>query len=165
MTQTTSPSTECNRGIPCKQGSGRHYRVIVNHSSDDFLDDNGDSTHRRASVLFSFDRQLGDVVGAFLRIGRQDDAAAVNYDTIWSGGINISGSPWNRSADNIGLGYAYIEGGNLDISQSQVAEACYRFVVNDHLALSANIQYMKDDLRNQQDPAGFIYGLSFTAEF
>ena len=142
-----------------------NYRVIVNRTSDDFLDDNGDSTHNRASVLLSFDQQLGAVLGAFLRIGWQDNDAAVNYTAIWSGGINISGSPWNRAADNIGLGYAYIDGGNLDVSQSQVAEAYYRFVLNDHLALSADIQYMQDDLRNQENPAGFIYGMRLTAEF
>jgi hypothetical protein len=153
-------------GYTLQSGLGEgNYRVIVNRSSDDFLDDNGDSTHRRAAVLLSFDQQLGDVVGAFLRIGWQDDDAAVNYEAIWSGGINISGSPWNRGADNIGLGYAYIDGGNLDVSRSQVAEAYYRFAINDHLALSADIQYLQDDLRNQQNPAGFIYGMRLTAEF
>jgi hypothetical protein len=150
--------------LQSRLGEG-NYRVIVNRTSDDFLDDNGDSMHRRAAVLLSFDQQLGDVVGAFLRIGWQDDDAAVNYDTIWSGGINISGSPWSRPDDNIGLGYAYLDGGSLDISQSHVAEAYYRFVINDHLALSADIQYLQDDLQNREDPAGFIYGMRLTAEF
>jgi hypothetical protein len=31
--------------------------------------------------------------------------------------------------------------------------------------LSADIQYMKDDVRNQENPAGFIYGMRLTAEF
>jgi hypothetical protein len=142
-----------------------NYRVLVDRTSKDFHDSNGNSGRERASVLFSLDQQLGDVVGAFLRIGWQDDSAAIHYDAIWSGGINISGSPWKRADDNIGLGYAYLDGGNLDISQSQVAEAYYRFVINHYLALSADIQYMKDDLINQDNPAGFIYGLRLTAEF
>jgi porin len=142
-----------------------NYRVIIDRTSDDFLNDNGDSTHRRTAILLSCDQQLGDVVGVFLRIGWQDDAAAVNYETIWSGGINITGSHWNRAGDNIGLGYAYLDGGSVDVSQSQVAEAYYRFVINDHLALSADIQYMQDDLRNRENPAGFIYGMRLTAEF
>jgi porin len=142
-----------------------NYRVLVDRTSEDFLDGNGESRHKRASILFSFDQQLGDVVGAFLRFGWQDDEAAVNYDAIWSGGIDISGGPWNRAEDNIGLGYAYLDGGNLALRQSQVAEAYYRFVINDHLALSADIEYIKDDLRNQENPAGFIYGLRLTAEF
>ncbi len=150
--------------LQTRLGEG-NYRVIVNRSSDDFLDDKDDSSNRLASFLLSFDQQLGDVLGAFLRIGWQDDDAAVNYETIWSGGIDIGGSPWKRADDNIGLAYAYIDGGNLDISHSQVAEVYYRFVINDHLALSADIQYLQDSLRNQADPAGFIYGLRFTAEF
>lgn len=150
--------------LQSKPGEG-NYRVIIDRTSEDFLDVAGESEHKRASLLLSFDQQLGDVVGAFLRIGWQDDDAAVNYDAIWSGGINISGDPWKRANDNIGLGYAYLDGGNLAISQSQVAEAYYRFVISNYLALSADIQYMRDDLRNQENPAGFIYGLRLTAEF
>jgi porin len=142
-----------------------NYRVLVDRTSKDFHDSNGDSRHKRASILFSFDQQLGDVVGAFLRIGWQDDSAAVHYKAIWSGGIDIKGSPWNRADDNIGLGYAYLDGGNLDVRQSQAAETYYRFVINTCLSLSADIQYMKDDLRNQENPAGFIYGMRLTAEF
>jgi Carbohydrate-selective porin, OprB family len=153
-------------GYTLQSGLGEgNYRVLVDRTSEDFLDGNGESMHKRASILFSFDQQLGDVMGAFLRVGWQSDDAAVNYDAIWSGGINISGSPWKRADDNIGLGYAYLNGGNLEISQSQVAEAYYRFVINDNLALSADIQYMKDDLKNLENPAGFIYGMRLTAEF
>ncbi len=142
-----------------------NYRVLVDRTSKDFHDNNGKSGQTRASVLFSFDQQLGDIVGAFLRIGWQDDGAAVHYDAIGSGGINISGVPWKRPDDTIGLGYAYLHGGNMEVRQSQVAEVYYRFVLNDYLALSADIQYLKDDLRNQEDPAGFLYGLRLVAEF
>ena len=100
-----------------------------------------------------------------LAIGWQDDEAAVNYERIWSGGIDINGGPWHRPDDNIGLGYAYLDGGNMDIDRSQVAEGYYRFAINRHLALSADVQYMKDDIQNQDGPEGFICGLRFTAEF
>jgi hypothetical protein len=141
------------------------YRVLLDRTSKDFVDGDGVSRHKRASVLISFDQQLGSVVGGYLRFGWQDNDAAVNYDGIWSGGIDIRGSPWGRADDNIGLGYAYLDGGNLDINRSQVAEGYYRFVINPHLAVSADIQYMKDDLQHQEDPEGFIYGLRLTAEF
>jgi porin len=140
------------------------YRVIVDGTSKEFLDETGESMEKRASILLSFDQQLGDVVGAFLRIGWQDESAAVNYAAIWSGGISISGSPWKRADDNIGLGYAYLDGGNLDVNNSQVAEVYYRFVINEYFALSADIQYMRDNLQDQENPAGFIYGLRLTAE-
>jgi Carbohydrate-selective porin, OprB family len=153
-------------GYKLQSGLGvGNYRVLVDRTSKDFIDGDGEARHKRASILFSFDQQLGNVVGAFLRFGWQDDSAAVNYDAIWSGGIDINGSPWKRADDNIGLGYAYLDGGNMAIRQSQVAEAYYRFVINSYLALSADIQYMKDELQNQENPAGFIYGMRLTAEF
>jgi hypothetical protein len=153
-------------GYTLQTGLGEgNYRVLVDRTSKDFLDGEGTSDHKRESIVFSFDQQLGNVVGAFLRIGWQDDSAAVNYDAIWSGGIDINGSPWRRTDDNIGLGYAYLNGGNLDIRQSQVAEAYYRFVINSYMALSADIQYMIDEVKNQENPAGLIYGMRLTAEF
>jgi hypothetical protein len=147
-----------------KLGEG-NYRILLDRTSKDFLDAGSESRHKRAALLFSFDQEFGDVVGAFLRFGWQKDDAAVNYDTIWSGGIDISGAGWKRPDDNIGLGFAYLEGGNLAIVHSQVVEAYYRLAFNEGLALSADIQYMKDDLRHQENPAGFICGLRLTAAF
>lgn len=153
-------------GYTLKTGLGEgNYRVLVDRTSKDFLGKDSESKHKRASLLFSFDQQLGDVVGTFLRFGWQDDAAAVDYHSIWSGGIDIKGNPWNRAEDNIGLGYAWLDGGNQDIRQSQAAEAYYRFVVNTNLAFSADVQYMIDARHDQENPRGFIYGLRLTAEF
>ena len=142
-----------------------NYRVLLDRTSKDFLASNGESRHKRTSILFSLDQQLGDLLGAFLRFGWQDESAAVDYHGIWSGGIDIHGMSWMRGEDNIGLGYAYLDGGNLGIRHSQAAEAYYRFVIDDYFALTADVQYMKDDLRNQENPAGFIYGLRITSEF
>lgn len=156
--------TELGYTLHTALGEG-NYRILLDRTSKDFSDSEDESRHNRTSILFSFDQQLGSVIGAYLRFGWQDNQAAVNYDGIWSGGIDIRGSPWGRDDDNIGLGYAYLDGGNLDINRSQVAEGYYRFVINRYLALSADIQYMKDDLPHQKDPEGFIYGLRLTAEF
>jgi porin len=150
--------------LQSRLGEG-NYRVVINRTSKDFPESNGESRQKRASILFSLDQQLGQVLGVFLRFGWQDDSAAVNYDAIWSGGIDIRGASWRRVDDNIGLGYAYLDGGNSGIRHSQAAEAYYRFVINDYFALTADVQYMEDDLRNQENPAGFICGLRLTAEF
>jgi hypothetical protein len=153
-------------GYTLQTGLGEgNYRVLVDRTSKDFLGKDGETGNKCASIMFSFDQQLGDVVGAFLRFGWQDDDAAVVYDSIWSGGINIKGSPWHRDEDNIGLGYAWLDGGNQEVRQSQAAEGYYRFVINTRLALSADVQYMIDELHNQENPQGFIFGLRLTAEF
>jgi carbohydrate-selective porin OprB len=114
-------------------------------TSDDFPDDSGP--------------------GGFLRLGWQDDAAAVDYRTLYSGGIDISGSAWGRAADNIGLGYAWVDGANSDTDRTDVAEAYYRLVLADGLAVSAELQYMKHDMGSGPGAGGFLCGLRATAEF
>lgn len=143
------------------------YRVLVTGTSEDFTNPSGTSDESLAALSFSFDQQLGDIFGAWLRFGWQSDDAAVDYDAIYSGGVNINGGGWGRADDNIGIGYAYLNGGNLDIDKSQVAEAYYRFVLNEFFALTADLQYMKDDHKGSgtDSPKGWILGLRAAAEF
>jgi hypothetical protein len=144
-----------------------NYRVIVDRTSKQFLDKQGEDKEHLTGITVSFDQQLGDIFGAWIRFGWQDDKAAVDYDAIYSGGVNISGSLWRRENDNIGLGYSYLNGGNLDIEQTQVFEGYYRLVLNEYLALTADVQYMKDDYKEgyTPEPKGVILGLRATAEF
>ena len=93
----------------------------------------------------------------------------MDYKALYSGGINFSGKGWNRDEDNIGVGYAYLEGGNQSVENTQVFEAYYRAVLNEYAAITADIQYMKDDITNvdsrQENPEGWIFGMRLTAEF
>jgi porin len=143
------------------------YRVIVDRTSKQFLDRKGEDKENLTAVVLSFDQQLGDTMGVWIRFGWQDDKAAVDFEAIYSGGIDIRGNLWKRENDNIGLGYGYLKGGNLDIDQTQVFEGYYRLVLNDYLALTADVQYMKDDYKDSADsePEGVILGLRATAEF
>ena len=67
-----------------------NYRVIGQGTSEEFFDKNGKKQHRLAAFL-SFDQELGDIFGAWIRFGWQDDNALINYDHFLSGGVNISG--------------------------------------------------------------------------
>ena len=142
-----------------------NYRVLVVGSDRAFLDPAGTREERRLAGGFSFDQQLGETFGAFLRIGWQSDCAAVDYDAIYSGGINIRGGAWGRKNDHIGLAYAHLRGGNQGLRATHVAEAYYRLVAFEHFALTADAQYMFDDLRAGGGPRGFILGLRATVEF
>jgi len=71
-------------------------------------------------TLISFDQQLGEVLGAWIRFGRQDDSAAIYCKYIYSGGLNISVNLWSRESDNIEIGYAHLGGGNLDVDHTDV---------------------------------------------
>ena len=93
----------------------------------------------------------------------------MDYEAIYSGGLNIQGNAWRRPDDNIGIGYAYLEGGNTDVRYTNVFEADYRAPLNDYFAITADVQYMSDALAqidpSQRDPEGWIVGLRATAEF
>ena len=141
------------------------YRLIAAGTSSDFLNPAGTGQKNRAGFGFSFDQQLGERFGAFVRMGWQDDSASIDYEALYSGGINILGRPWGRPDDNIGIAYGYLDGGNQDVRDTQVAEIYYRFVVNEIFAVTADAQYMKDNLRTGPSPKGFILGLRGTAEF
>ena len=52
-------------------GGGR-YRLIVVMTSKDFLDENGESKERQAAGFISFDQELCDIIGAWIRFGWQN---------------------------------------------------------------------------------------------
>ena len=83
----------------------------------------------------------------------------MDYDSYYAAGIDIRGRLWGRERDNIGLGLAHLNGGNLDLKQTRVAELYYRFVSHKQLALTADLQYMKDVKTSAKDAEGFIFGL------
>jgi hypothetical protein len=141
-----------------------NYRVKYSGTSEDFLDPDGESEGRLQGLSLSFDQELGSVLGAFVRMAWQEDDATVTYKAEYSGGLDIKGTPWGRGEDNIGIGYAYLDGGNEDIDYTHVFETYYRFVVNDYLAVSADVQYMKDEYHVDDSPKGWILGLRATAE-
>lgn len=150
--------------VDTRLGAG-NYRIIIAGASEDFLDPAGTQLQNRAGALLSFDQELGKQLGAFLRFGWQTDKAAVEYDAIYSGGLDIKGNAWGRKGDNIGVGYAYLNGGNLNIQRSQVAEAYYRWQLGEVLALTADIQYQHDEYKTATGPSGWIAGLRAAAEF
>jgi porin len=142
-----------------------NYRLLLVGGSRDFLDPGGTSLERRLAVGLSFDQQLGETFGAWLRLGWQDDKVVVTYDSIYSGGINIRGAVWGRPNDEIGLGYGFLPGGNQDLRSTHVAEVYYRVAINEYFALSADVQYMRDDSRFAEGPSGFTLGFRGTFEF
>jgi len=143
-----------------------NYRLIGQVTSEDFLDKEGKKQNRLAAFL-SFDQELGDIIGAWIRFGWQADDALVNYDYLFSGGLNITGKWYGRGQDNIGIGYAYLSGADdSDFDYTQVAEIYWRFVLNDYFAVTADVQYMADEFDNDEDDiSGIILGIRSTVEF
>jgi porin len=147
-----------------------HYRVNYNFTSEAFLSPEG-TAEKKQCVLFSFDQALGDIFGAWIRFGFQTDDALITYDNLYSGGININGSLWDREQDNIGIGYAHLNGTEQTtdaIRSSQAAEAYVNFGLNDYLCLTIDLQYLDDryvPAAGANDVDGWIAGARMTAEF
>lgn len=141
------------------------YRLLVDGTSDDFLDTAGTDKESLGAVILSFDQQLGDILGAFVRLGWQKEDAAVDFQALYSGGLNISGKLWQQPQDTIGIGYAYLDGGNLDLERIHVVEAYARFALNDYVAVTADLQYIDEQYTDGSGPAGWMPGLRVTAEF
>ncbi|MGD8992870.1 MAG: porin [Desulfobacterales bacterium] len=143
-----------------------NYRLTGTLTSDNFLNADGDDDDETLSALvFSADQQLGDIFGVFLRLGFQDDDAAVTYESEYSGGVNISGSIWGREQDNIGIGVAYLDDGNSALDNTLAAEAYVRFGLNEVFAISADFQYLEDEYDVGDDVDGWVGSIRITAEF
>ncbi|MCF8128719.1 MAG: carbohydrate porin [Deltaproteobacteria bacterium] len=150
--------------VNSKLGEG-NFRFIGAATSRDFINVPGTQKERKIMALFSFDQQLGQILGAWLRFGWQDDDAAIVYNDIYSGGLNISGRLWHREGDNVGIGYAYVGGGNQGLNYTDVFEVYGRIAVTSIFAVTGDVQYMKDAMAKGESPEGWIFGLRVTAEF
>ena len=142
-----------------------NYRILVDTTTEDFNGPNGTTDEALTGIMISFDQQLGEILGGWVRIGWQDDDALIDYQNLYSGGLNVNGTNWGRPQDDIGLGFAYLNGGNSAIDSSSVVELYYRLVFNEIAALTIDFQYLIDNYKAGNDPAGLISGLRFVASF
>jgi len=141
-----------------------NYGLVVDGTSKDFLDEDGNA-ERRLAASVSFDQELGDIFGAWIRVGWQDDRAVIDYDYLLSGGLDITGKWYGREEDNIGIGFAYLNG-EYEFDYTQVAEIYWRFVLDDYVAAAVDFQYMKDKYDTDEDDLdGIIAGVRLTTEF
>ncbi len=142
-----------------------NYRFLVTGTDQEFLNPAQTNKENLFGYAVSIDQELGRTVGVFARFGWQQEDAAINYNALYSGGLNIKGTAWGRADDNVGIGYAYLSGGNGDIDGTYVAEAYYRHVFRERFSITGDIQYMKDEIAGGNSPSGFIFSARGTAEF
>jgi len=114
----------------------------------------------------SADQGLSKIIGVFARFGWQNDKAVIVHDEIYSGGVNINGKLWGREKDEIGLGYAYLDGADCgDIDNTNAVEAYAKFKISDFSDITFDIQYLDDNMKRGEDRDGFIYGIRVNAYF
>jgi porin len=142
-----------------------NYRVLAGITSNDYWNTAGTQKEARRAMILSFDQELGELLGAWVRMGWQNDKPAVNSRYLYSGGVDISGDLWGRKHDNAGIGFACFGGGNKDLDNTRVVEGYVRFVFKKVFALTLDIQHMRDTYKIGTGPKGLICGVRVTAEF
>lgn len=100
----------------------------------------------------SFDQELTDKIGVFVRYGWQDPKVYLNENTFsleqsWSMGMQFKGILWGRQDDCIGMGFGqimpsekYKELNSLLAKIENHFECYYNLKVNEHLSLSPDLQ-------------------------
>jgi len=155
-------------GYQLKTGLGAGtYRVIYQGGQDAFPDPTDTTLEDRNIMFLSFDQQFGEHFGGWVRFGWGTDDAAVDATNLYSGGIDIGGDLWGRGEDNIGIGYAFADGGNTGLKSARVGELYYRLPINEWFALSADIQYQDNryDAGAGTDIDAWTWGLRAVVEF
>ncbi|MBU4479411.1 MAG: carbohydrate porin, partial [Candidatus Omnitrophica bacterium] len=100
----------------------------------------------------SFDQEVADDIGVFLRAGWQRDEVYLagegfSLDSSYSAGFQLSGNLWNRQNDILGIAYGiinpsdeYKKAGPLHADAETHFEAYYNYQINSNVAISPDIQ-------------------------
>ena len=143
-----------------------NYRIYGFTTSKSFADWDETDKERLRGFGISADQQLSSIIGAFARAGWQSDAAVIDHEAAYSGGVNINGKLWGRKNDEIGIGYAYLTGADeADIDSTNAFEAYAKFKISKFSDVSPDIQYIADNLKHGETRKGFIYGVRVNAYF
>ena len=152
-------------------GNYRFYAWYLNASLDEW--DGSDDDESAKGFGISFDQQLiKDVLTVFARAGWQDEEL-FELDAHYSAGLQLAGAYWNRPDDVVGLAYgcATISSDYEDSSGSTIDddehhfELYYRYVFNDHLALTADYQWLSNPTGNSDADDVSILGLRTQIDF
>lgn len=143
-----------------------NYRVYGYTTSERFPARDGGDNENLQGFGISADQKLSKIIGVFARAGWQDDNAVIDHDAVYSGGVNVNGKLWGREADEIGLAYAYLDGARKgDIDHTDAMETYLKFKISDYNDVTFDIQYINDDLKQDKDQDGVIYGVRLNAYF
>lgn len=150
-----------------------NYRIYAYTTNKRFENWDADGYRALKGIGVSFDQQIiKEILGAFFRAGWQDDSARVDYNRMFSLGLNLNGSLWGRKDDEVGVGYAYLKSPskNEELKHSQVFEGYVKFKLFSYKFLSSDItfdyQYIRDKARESDNTkAGNVYGLRLNFNF
>lgn len=132
-----------------------NYRLITWLSDRDHAKWRDSTATKKSSYGFglSFDQEMTDELGAFLRYGWQDpdvylNGEAFSLEQAWSAGFQLKGSLWNREGDILGIALGQVipsgeykkTDSGLNAENEGHFEVYYSYKVNKNLTLSPDVQ-------------------------
>ena len=142
-----------------------NYRFILTRTSEDFLDASGNEAEAKFAAWFSIDQAMNDIFGFWMRLGSQDHEAAIDYQHMFSGGVQIAGNLWRRINDTAGVGFTFLNDGNKTIDYSHIFESYYRLGLTNMTSITADLQYLDDRTKNSDHRQGVVFSLRAVVEF
>lgn len=153
-----------------RQGNYRFW-AFADGAAQEF---NESGIHRRFTSFgtgLSFDQELADWLGAFVRVGYRD-SDNLNYSTqaAWTAGFQLMKLIPGRSNDVIGFGYGEIRPikravATRPVHQEGRFEAYYRWHFADNLHFSPFIQYVEDRQGAARENDFWIFGARLHLNF
>jgi len=143
-------------------GLAGNYRLYGWNFSYDYPRLTGSGTSKRWGVGISFDQEIEETTGLFLRAGYQNEKV---YDFPWflSGGVSLEGIFSARSDDTFGMGVAGLFA-NPDTGNHGTEvhfESYWRFHISKYFAITPDLQYVlnpKGDSNADGVAAGTLRG-------
>jgi len=132
-----------------------NYRILgwLNNREHTKWDDSISTKEKSYGFGISFDQELTDSLGAFLRYGWQDpdvylSGESFSLEHAWSVGLQLKGTNWDREEDTLGFAVGQAmpsdeykkAGSNLNAKDEGHFEAYYNYKVNEHLTLTPDLQ-------------------------
>lgn len=134
---------------------------FVYWDSDEQTDSTGES--EGSGWTFSATHFIDDKYMPFLRIGDSDGGAGALLEAMVSLGMGIYDA---SSGDLLGAGLSWAEasedpvgGFGVDLDAQYTAEVFYRFQLSKQLAITPDIQYIKDPVLNLNDSSVLVAGI------
>jgi len=134
-----------------RQGNYRFY-MWLNDKNHTKWNNTSATKERGYGFGLSFDQELSEVLGVFLRYGWQNPKVYMNGEEFsleqsYSVGLQLDGVLWNRDNDTFGFGFGqvfpssdYKNANCLKAKSETHLEAYYNFRMNDNFALSFDFQ-------------------------
>jgi hypothetical protein len=144
------------------------YRYYLWYNGADFptIETPNESEHNSGAGI-SFDQQLLDPIAVFLRLAFQKEAVS-EVSVAWSFGVQLLGAWWNRPDDAVAvaIGQALLSDDFKASAEAPArtgdewfAEAYYRYVWSENLALSVHVQVIDNAGGNKDfDPIAVVGG-------